>query len=209
MAIITKYWQNGDTLTLNTSARGITISSVPNKTGAARQTTITVKTTVGNLTEVVTIKQGYIEKKYAVAHVSGTFTNPRSALYAPNNVWAGVLNKSTSQSSIFQMDAPTAPMNFNIQTFSVICRKGSNTANPTIDLNLYENGTYIMNLVTAVPITSTVSQTVTATFDPKAIRIRDYSKLQIQVVSNAVGGNSLTKNSTQIDAIIWSREIDV
>lgn len=59
MAVFTKYWPNGDALTLTTGAGGISVESDPNLTGDNREMTIQVRTTNSGekVTKGVLIKQ--------------------------------------------------------------------------------------------------------------------------------------------------------
>lgn len=59
MAIVTKYWGNGDELTLETGVGTIEVTSDENTTGLERHMNVTVKTTSGSpqQSEVVLIRQ--------------------------------------------------------------------------------------------------------------------------------------------------------
>ena len=64
MAVYQKSWPNGDTLTLETSAGGISVTSDENLTGSDREMVIELQTTNqgGKATDSFTVKQS----KYAV-----------------------------------------------------------------------------------------------------------------------------------------------
>lgn len=205
MAVITKYWDNGDALTLVTSRVSISVSSDINNTGQAREKSIIIRNASGEYRDVL-IKQGYKETKYAVQHVRGSFTNPNNALGSPNNTWAGLVNSSTSQQSIYKMDVPTAPITRGESSITVICKKGSNTGSPTLTVNLYEGNKIVGVLLDNVPVQHSASQGIVADFDLRSIT--DYNNIYIEVISNAVSGARDYSNSVQIDAIVWDREVN-
>ena len=140
------------------------------------------------------------ETRWASSHITGTFTNPNNALGVTNGVWAGQLNTNTNQTSRWAMENPSTSIT-GTQTINVIARKGSNSANPTIAINLYENGSLIQSVAGATSITSTTGQTVSGTFDASVITTP--ANVEIEVVGTGVGGNASTRNSAQIDSIEW------
>lgn len=65
MAVFTKYWPNGDALTLTTGAGGVSVLSDPNLTGSNREMNIQVRTTnVGDkVTRDVLVKQQFLDTR--------------------------------------------------------------------------------------------------------------------------------------------------
>lgn len=51
------------------------------------------------------------------------------------------------------------------QSFKIWCRKTAGSANPTVDVELWENGSFVATLLNDVSITSTTGQLLTAPWD--------------------------------------------
>lgn len=137
---------------------------------------------------------------YASSHLSGNFSNPNNALGATDNAWAGVLNASTSATSRWAMSNPVN-IPEEIQTISVLCKKGSNSGNPTLAIKLYENGSLVSTILSATSVTSTTGQVLQATFSVDSIS--NWDNVEIQIVVVHVGGSPSVRNSAQVDSIRW------
>ncbi len=140
------------------------------------------------------------ETRWADMHIAGNIVNPDNALSATNGAWAGEVNTATSATSRYSMGDPSGTLS-GIQTISVLARKGSNSKNPTVAVNLYENGIFVQAIASAAAITSTAGQTVSGTFDASAIT--NGNNAEIEIVITGQGGSGSAKNSAQIDSIEW------
>jgi hypothetical protein len=145
------------------------------------------------------------ETRWASSHITGAFSNPDDALGATNGTWAGDLNLNSSYTSRWAMEDPSGAISTATQTINVVARKGSNSGNPAIALNLYENGTLVGSLVGDTSITSTTGQTVSGTFSGSVILLP--SNVEIEVVQTAAAGGPTARNCAQIDSIEWIVEL--
>jgi len=143
------------------------------------------------------------ENLYATSRLSGTaLTNDSNALGSTSATWAGDVNTNTSWTNRYAMGDPTGTTANGTHTVTVRARKGSNTSDPTIALNLYENGSLVGAIVGNTNVTSTTGQDVSGTFS--AASISNVNNVEIEVVMTAAGGSPSARNSAQIDYIHWS-----
>lgn len=142
---------------------------------------------------------------YATSHLAGDFTNPTNANGNTPTTWAGQLNTNSSQTSRWAVGNPVDPLTGSAtQTIRVVARKGSNSKNPSITVNLYEGGSLVSEIVANTSITSTSGQTLTGTWTSEDVTNAD--NVEIQVVMTAQGGSPSTRNSAQISHIEWEAD---
>jgi hypothetical protein len=85
----------------------------------------------------------------------------------------------------------------DLQAFRVLVRK-TDTANPTVDIALYEAGSFVATLVSGTSVTSDTGQTVTATWD--AALLSDPTGADVECY---VYGHSNGVSQVEIGAIAW------
>jgi hypothetical protein len=143
---------------------------------------------------------------YATSHLAGTFTNPNNANGNTPATWAGpALNTNTSETSRWAIGDPVDPLTgAATQTIRVVARKGTNSGNPTIALNLYENGSLVQSILAATNVTSTSGQTLVGTFNTSVITNRN--NVEIEVVMTGAGGSPTVRNAAQISHIEWEAD---
>jgi hypothetical protein len=146
------------------------------------------------------------ETLYATSHITGAFSNPANAVGSGTGTWAGDVNVNSNYTSRWAMGDPVDPLTSGAtHTIAVVARKGSNSGNPTIALNLYENGTLVQSLVGATSVTSTTGQTISGTFSTSAIT--NPANVEVEVVQVSAGGSPSVRNSAQIDTITWTADV--
>ncbi|HAS84804.1 MAG TPA: hypothetical protein DCS23_01875, partial [Candidatus Yonathbacteria bacterium] len=146
------------------------------------------------------------ETKWASSHLSGTCTNPNNALSTTNGTWAGDTNANVSCTSDYAMDDPSGSLT-GTQTINVLARKGSQSGNPTLAIDLYENGSLVQSIVGATSVTSTSGQTVSGTFDGSVIT--NPNNVEVRIVIVGAGGAPSSRNSAQYDSIEWAVQFAV
>lgn len=145
---------------------------------------------------------------YATSHQTGTVTNPDNALGNTPSTWAGVTNANTSATSRWAIGNPVNGLTPGAtHTVRVVARKGSNTGNPTVAVNLYENGSLVKSLVGTTSVTSTTGQTLTGTFTTSQVSNKD--NIEVEVVITGVGGSGSARNSAQVSHIEWEADVSV
>ena len=85
----------------------------------------------------------------------------------------------------------------DLQAFRVLVRK-TDTANPTVDIALYEAGSFVATLVSGTSVTSDTGQTVTANWD--AALLSDSTGADVECY---VYGHSTGVSQVEIGAIAW------
>jgi hypothetical protein len=85
----------------------------------------------------------------------------------------------------------------DLQTFRVLVRK-TGTANPTVDVALYEDGVEVATLVSGTSVTSSTGQVVTATWN--AASLADSTGADVECY---VYGHSSGTSQVEIGAIAW------
>jgi hypothetical protein len=85
----------------------------------------------------------------------------------------------------------------DLQGFRVLVRK-TDTANPTVDIALYEDGAFVATLVSGTSVTSDTGQVVTATWD--AALLSDPTGADVECY---VYGHSNGVSQVEIGAIAW------
>lgn len=88
------------------------------------------------------------------------------------------------------------------QEFRVLVRKTTGT-DPTVDIDLYENGSWVADLVTGTTVTSTTGQIVSATWN--ASLLADISGADVQCF---VYGHSSEDAQVEIGAVEWIAELE-
>lgn len=137
------------------------------------------------------------ETLYADAHLAGSFPNPNNAVGNTPTTWAGDLNVNSSYTSRWSIANTVDPLtSAATHTVNVLARKGSNSGNPTIAINLYDNGTLVGTILAATNVTSTTGQTLTATFNTS--QVSNAANVEIEVVQTSAGGSPSARNSAQV-----------
>ena len=154
----------------------------------------------------VQVAQAATETKWASSHITGGCTNPNNAISTTDGIWTGEVNANISCISRYALEDPSGGIT-GTQTISVIARKGSNSNNPTLAVNLYENGSLVQSVVGGTSITSTSGQTVSGTFDASAIT--NQNNVEIEIVVTGAGGSGSARNSAQFDSIDWTVNLAV
>lgn len=88
------------------------------------------------------------------------------------------------------------------QKFRVLVRKNGTTA-PTVDIDLYESGSWVADLVTGTSVTSDTGQIVSATWN--ASLLADISGAGVQCF---VYGHSSANAQVEIGAVEWQAELE-
>ena len=88
------------------------------------------------------------------------------------------------------------------QEFRVLVRKNGTTA-PTVDIDLYENGSWVADLVTGTSVTSDTGQIVSATWN--AALLSDISGAGVQCF---IYGHSSADAQVEIGAVEWVAELE-
>lgn len=149
-----------------------------------------------------------IETVYADAHITGTVTTPENAVGSTTGTWAGSVNVNVNATSRWSMANPVNPLTAGAtQSVSVVTRKGSNTGNPSVSVNLWQNGALVQALVPATAITSTTGETLIGTFSTASVA--DGTGVEIEVVIVGNGGKGTVVNSAQVDTIAWAADTTV
>ena len=107
-------------------------------------------------------------------------------------------------SALVDFDTPAQSLveGADLQTFRVLVRKTTGT-NPTVDIALYEGGTWVADLVTGTAVTSEVGQIVEATWD--AALLADVSGANVQCF--VYGNSSETHRLRSAQSNGWPRSL--
>src|SRR5690606_17207865 len=137
------------------------------------------------------------ESVYAVSSVSGTNPNPSAALGAPDGVYGGTPNTSTSWTHRWALTAPAGPEYLAVeQNVSIRVKKGTNSNSPTASFSVYQGGTL---LATRSSVTVSGVLNIPVVWTPAAGA--PTQSLEVQVVTSAAGGSPSARNGVEIDAI--------
>lgn len=141
-----------------------------------------------------------VETLYATSHITGDFPDPDNAIGDTPSTWAGTLDSNSSYTSRWAIDDPLDPLRPDAtHTVRVLARKGENSGDPSLALNLYENGSLVQSIVADTTVTSTTGQTVSGTFPSSAIS--NPNDIEVEVVQSHTGGSPTARNSAQISHI--------
>jgi hypothetical protein len=110
---------------------------------------------------------------------------------------SGIGVEDTSILVSFDTPSSSPTPGADLQAFRVLVRK-TDTANPTVDIALYEAGSFVATLVSATSVTSDTGQTVTATWD--AALLSDPAGADVECY---VYGHSNGVSQVEIGAIAW------
>lgn len=142
-----------------------------------------------------------IETLYATSHITGNFLNPTNAVGNTPTTWAGELNVGSSPTSRWAM-GDTVESPFGTVTFGVTVRKGTNSGNPTFQVNAWQNGVLIANVIPSTSVTSTTGVEVTGTL--ASTSISDFIGLELEIVVSGAGGGPSVRNSAQVSHMRYS-----
>ena len=136
---------------------------------------------------------------------TGNCTNPANAHAAANNVWAGPTGTNSDWTHRWSMGDPTQNLTTATQTITVTARKNGTGGNdPTLTINLWENGSLVSSIGSAT-VTNTTSQSVVGTFAGSVITNKN--NVEIELVSNHGGGSPGGRYEVQVDAITWTANV--
>lgn len=84
---------------------------------------------------------------------------------SPDSNWWTAVNPGLSTAARVGFASPTMGTPVGTQTFYIWVRKTTGTQHPTVDVELWENGSFVATLLNDVEVTSTSGQLLTATFN--------------------------------------------
>ena len=119
------------------------------------------------------------------------------------STWDGYLNVNESWSARVTMENPSSGTLDGTQTVNVRCRKGSQSRDPEISVDLYESGSLVQNLVATTAVTSTTGQDVSGNFNASALSAASGNDVEIRVVITGAGGPAQQRNSVEVAQIEW------
>lgn len=107
-------------------------------------------------------------------------------------------------SALVDFDTPAQNLQIgaDLQTFRVLVRKTAGT-NPTVDVDLYESGSWVADLVSGTAVTSESGQIVSATWN--ASLLADISGAGVQAF---IYGHSSADAQVEIGAVEWQAAIE-
>jgi len=131
------------------------------------------------------------ELRYAASHISGDFANPQNAVGNTPSSWAGVLNQNSNYTSRWGIAAHSDVLS-GTHTIRCLARKGSNNGSPTMQVNVYVNGS-LFSSGPIVNVISTSGQVLTRTFTYEGS-----GTISVEVVQSGAGGNPNIRNTAQL-----------
>lgn len=137
-----------------------------------------------------------------IAALTGSGTGLRSHASSGTGTISALTGSGTGVKDtwlLVSFDTPTTSptVGTDLQAFRVLVRK-TDTANPTVDVALYEDGAFVATLVSGTSVTSDTGQTVTATWD--AALLSDPTGADVECY---VYGHSNGVSQVEIGAIAW------
>jgi hypothetical protein len=151
-----------------------------------------------------TVIAGGPQTLYATSHLAGTCPSPANAVGAPDGTWAGPTAANTPWTSRWAMGDPSGPLT-GTQTIAVRVRKTSQSTNPSVQVNLYENGTLVTSLIATTAVSSTTGVDLSGIFNASAIT--NPANIEVEVVATVGGGTTSTRASLQLDAITFTATV--
>lgn len=139
---------------------------------------------------------------YLSSHITGTISTPTNALGAPNSTWTTDTGNS-SWTSRFACDNPPAGQVLSgTQTVTVRVRKQLGTGNPTLTMELWENGVFVSSFFINQVITSLTGEDVVGFFS--AGQVTNPNNVEIFMSGQASGGGPSARAAVQIDGVTWA-----
>jgi hypothetical protein len=142
----------------------------------------------------------------SVTNLSGAFTQVAVPAYIPSTTWLTAPAPAGATSALFSFsasgtDAGNLPLKSgaNLQTFSIFVRKNvAGGTNPTLKVELYDNGVLKATLVTSLAISSTSGILVVAQWNASAL-----GSLLSQTVQVKVTATAGTTSTIEYGAVEW------
>ena len=150
----------------------------------------------------VTAGGGGNEINWSSSHIAGTFSDPNNALGVSDGTWTTDVNGANPDSR-YAMENPTGSIS-GTQNITVLVRPEDAGAqgDPTIVVELFENGVSVRNIVNSTTVDNAAGNVnISGTFD--ASEITDPDDVEIRVDVESVGGGP-NANTLQMDSIRWN-----
>ena len=140
-----------------------------------------------------------VQTLYLESTASGDAINATNAIGNTPNTWAGVTNSNTSWTQEWYIQIPTFPNFEGAQSVAVRFRKGSNSGNPSVMVEVRRQGA-VLGSVPNTAITSTTGQDVVVSFTDNG----PVGGLSLYVSAVSVGGSPSSRNSAQMAMATWT-----
>jgi len=135
--------------------------------------------------------------------------NPGNAHGAPDGVWTGNDDNSEDWDCRWGFENPSNDL-ADTQDIRALVRKNATGGNgdPTVTVELWENGSQISTLQGSTAISSTTGVEVGGTFDASVLSDNSGAGIEVRLVVVGTGGMPTGRRSVQVDAFTFTPEFD-
>jgi hypothetical protein len=121
----------------------------------------------------------------ASTNLTGAVTDIDDTVDTPDGNWmaATTVTAATDLRVTFGTPAGNPTTGAGIQKFRMLVRKTAGAPSPTVDVELWENGSFVATLLNDVEITSTTGQIVEATWDASLLSGANGANVECRIVS--------------------------
>ena len=139
---------------------------------------------------------------YADASISGNVAGATNVYGAADGVWTTTTG-NTNWTHRWGMQNPTAgSVMVGTHTITVRARKEvAQTGTPTIQVNLYENGSLVKSLVATSNVTSETGADYQGTLTQSDIS--NNNNVEVEIVTISAGGSPAVRTAVLVDSITW------
>lgn len=141
-------------------------------------------------------------------NLSGVVGDIQDDTDSPDANWltAPGSNNETECRASFPTPTGNPTAGAGLQEFRALVRKTNHSTDPTVTLELYENGALVATLVSAQTVSSTSGVVIAGTWDASSLGTADGSLVEIRVVGTTGGGNPNNRASLEVGALEWNVE---
>ena len=142
----------------------------------------------------------------AQTNLTGAVTDIDDDPLSPDGLWLAGGDDGTDTTLRVTFPSPATDLNTGagLQTFQVWCRAFvDDTGNPTVDIELWENGSQVSILSTGTTITSSTGQLVSATWDATLLSAVSGANVELYVIGHRSGGSPGARRSVEFGAVDW------
>ena len=104
----------------------------------------------------------------------------------------------------FPTPITTPPIGVDLQLFRIFVRRTDNSEHdPSLDVELYENGVFIDTILNNKTITSPIGEQLTGFWNANLLSDSSGAGVELRIVGTASGGPPGQRNTVEVGAIVW------
>ena len=136
--------------------------------------------------------------------LTGALADVDEGVDSPDGNWLTTSN-NTNTTCVVSIDDPTGPptVGAGLQNVRAYVRKTNHSTNPTVTLEVLDQGSVIATLVSGQTVSSTTGTTISGTWNANLLTDPTGASVTVRVTGTVGGGSPANRASVEVGAIDW------